>query len=274
MSKELKLALVLFALFLLVENALLIRLLSGRKLPAPVKKPPAAATVKKTPKKPAVFQGNIAIVLDDWGYNLNNLPLIEEIKYPLTLSVLPYLPYSSRVVEELHSRGFELILHLPLEPFEKFRLEQNTIMTSMTEGEVLAVLKKDLEDIPFVKGVSNHMGSKATTDEKTMGVIFRELKKRRLYFLDSFVSSESVGARLAERMNLPFAKRDIFLDNKSDTEYIKTQLYKLKTKAKMYGEAVGIGHDRRNTILVLKEMMPVLEKEGYKFVFVSQLLND
>jgi polysaccharide deacetylase 2 family uncharacterized protein YibQ len=273
MPKKLKLALVIFAIFLLVENIVIIRMMSGRKQAPPVKKPAAGAAVKKPPKKPVAFQGNIAIVLDDWGYNLNELPLIEEIKYPLTISILPYLPYSKTVAEELHARGFELILHLPLEPFEKFRLEQNTIMAAMGEEEILAIIKKDLEDIPFVKGVSNHMGSKATTDEKAMSVIFKELKKRRLYFLDSFVSSDSVGAGLAERMNILFAKRDIFLDNKSDPEYIKTQLYKLKAKAKMYGEAIGIGHDRKTTLQVLKEMMPVLEREGYKFVFVSQLLN-
>jgi polysaccharide deacetylase 2 family uncharacterized protein YibQ len=273
MSRQLKIALIVFALFLIVENAVIIRMMSRRMKPAPVKKPTAAATVKKPEKKPPVFQGNIAIVLDDWGYNLNNVPLAEEIKYPITASILPYLPYSKVVAEELHAGGVELILHLPLEPFEKFRLEQNTIMTAMNEAEILGILRKDLEDIPFVKGVSNHMGSKATTDERTMGVIYKELKKRSLYFLDSFVSSDSVGEGLAERMNILFAKRDIFLDNKSDPEYIKTQLYKLKAKAKMYGEAIGIGHDRKTTLQVLKEMMPVLESEGYKFVYVSQLLD-
>ncbi|MDD2702406.1 MAG: divergent polysaccharide deacetylase family protein [Candidatus Omnitrophica bacterium] len=273
MPKKLKLALVLFAVFLLVENMIVINLMNARKKAPPVKKTPAGVAAKKTPKKPPVFQGNIAIVLDDWGYNLNSLPFIEEIKYPLTISILPYLPYSKTVAGELHARGFELILHLPLEPHERFSLEHNTIMTTMKEDEILAILRKNLEDIPFVKGVNNHMGSKATTDEKTMGVIFGELKKRRLYFLDSFVSLNSVCAGLAERMNIPFAKRDIFLDNKSDPEYIKAQLYKLKTKAKMYGEAIGIGHDRKTTVQVLREMMPVLEREGYRFVFVSQLLN-
>lgn len=273
MSKKLKLALAVFAVFLVLENIVVIRLMSGRKHPPPVKKPSVGVTVKKAPKKPVIFQGYIAIVLDDWGYNLKELPFIEEIKYPLTISILPYLSYSKTIAEEMHARGFEIMLHLPLEPYEKFRLEQNTIMTTMKEEDILAILKKDLEDIPFVKGVNNHMGSKATTDEKTMGVIFKELKKNRLYFLDSFVSSESVGAGLAERMNILFAKRDIFLDNKSDPEYIKTQLYKLKTKAKMYGAAIGIGHDRKTTLQVLKKVMPELEKEGYKFVYVSQLVN-
>jgi polysaccharide deacetylase 2 family uncharacterized protein YibQ len=41
----------------------------------------------------------------------------------------------------------------------------------------------------------------------------------------------------------------------------------------VYGQAIGIGHDRKITLEVLKEVMPSIEKEGYKFVFVSELIR-
>lgn len=91
--------------------------------------------------------------------------------------------------------------------------------------------------------------------------------------MDSLVSSDSVGFDLAHKMQLGFIKRDIFLDNTETPEYIKGQIYKLKIRARVYGQAVGIGHDRRVTLEVLKEVMPQLEKEGYKFVFVSELIK-
>jgi polysaccharide deacetylase 2 family uncharacterized protein YibQ len=94
-----------------------------------------------------------------------------------------------------------------------------------------------------------------------------------LYFLDSFVTSESVGADLAGKFSLGFARRDVFLDNTQDAQYIRSQLLKLKTKAHMYGQAIGIGHDRKETIQVLKEVMPQFEKEGYKFVVLSELVR-
>jgi polysaccharide deacetylase 2 family uncharacterized protein YibQ len=37
------------------------------------------------------------------------------------------------------------------------------------------------------------------------------------------------------------------------------------------GSAVGIGHDRKITLEVLRDVMPQLAKEGYKLVFVSEL---
>lgn len=229
---------------------------------------------KRLPAKiPVLPKGKIAVVIDDWGYNLNNLHIAEEIKYPLTCSVLPGLNYSERVAKELHARGLEIILHLPMEPHEKYRLEKHTVMVSLDETSIKNIVVQDLASVVYAKGVSNHMGSLATEDPRTMGIIFQVLKSRRLYFLDSMVSPKSICFDLARKMNLGFAKRDVFLDNIEEPGYIRGQIYKLKTKAKVYGQAIGIGHDRRITLEVLREVMPELENEGYKFVFVSELVK-
>ena len=228
---------------------------------------------KKAPKIPVALKGKIAIVLDDWGYNMNNLDMLEEIKYPLTTSVLPDLNYSKAVAEELHRRGFEIILHLPMEPYEKYRLEKNTVMISWDEVKIRDIIVQDLANIVYAKGVSNHMGSLATEDLRTMEIIFKELKKRHLFFLDSLVSSKSICFDLARKMGIGFIKRNVFLDNQEEPGYIRSQINKLKMKARIYGQAIGIGHDRKITLEILKEVMPTLEKEGYKFVFVSELIK-
>jgi hypothetical protein len=158
-----------------------------------------------------------------------------------------------------------------MEPHEKYRLEQNTILTSMDEATIKEILRQDLANVPYVKGVSNHMGSKATEDIRIMRIIFNELKRSHLYFLDSLVSSESVGFDLANERRVAFSKRDVFLDNEEEPEYIKGQIRKLKTRAMVYSRAIGIGHDHKVTLEVLKEVMPQMAKEGYKFVFVSEL---
>jgi hypothetical protein len=226
---------------------------------------------KKITKVSAVIKGKIAIVIDDWGYNLNNLETLKKIKYPVTASILPNLSYSKALARELHKRNIEIILHLPMEPREKFRLEQNTIMVSMDEASIINIIDQDLLNVPYVVGVSNHMGSKVTEDSATLMSIFNELKKRGLYFLDSFVSSRSICAEIAGSVKLPFAKRNVFLDNEENPEYIKKQLHKLIEIAKRHGQAVGIGHDRKTTLEALKEVMPEIEKQGVKFVYVSQL---
>jgi polysaccharide deacetylase 2 family uncharacterized protein YibQ len=228
---------------------------------------------KKAPKIPLAVQGRIAIVLDDWGYNNNNLEILGQIKYPFTASILPNLNYSRQVAEELHARGFEIILHLPMEPNEKYRLEKNTIMTSLDDKTITKIIDLDLKSITYAVGVSNHMGSAATQDPRTMAIVFKELKNKHVFFLDSFVTPKSVCSALSTKIGIGFARRDVFLDNIEEAEYIKGQIYKLKSRAKTKGYAIGIGHDRRITLEVLREVMPQLEKEGYKLVFLSELVR-
>ncbi|MEW6075360.1 MAG: divergent polysaccharide deacetylase family protein [Candidatus Omnitrophota bacterium] len=249
-------------LIIAVQGIVMVKMWLGRQKKA---EKPQVEVVPTAPKR------RIAIVLDDWGYNAKIATSLEHIHARLTMSVLPNLAYSKAVAALLHKRGFEIILHLPLEPHEQYRLEKNTIMVSMNEQDIQAILKKDLTAIPYCRGVSNHMGSKATEDTKTMGIIFNELHKRGLYYLDSFVTSKSVCAPVAKGKRVLFAKRDVFLDNKANPSYIKEQVRKLKEEADEKGYAIGIGHARRVTLETLKEIIPSLEREGYSLVFVSEL---
>ncbi|MCM8780086.1 MAG: divergent polysaccharide deacetylase family protein, partial [Candidatus Omnitrophica bacterium] len=62
-------------------------------------------------------------------------------------------------------------------------------------------------------------------------------------------------------------------DNESDPAYIRAQLQELKDLAQSRGWAIGIGHARKATLEVLKEEMPKLQKEGFKFVKISELVK-
>jgi uncharacterized protein len=245
-----------------------------RKPAVTVTRKPVSITVTTKVHKPAPgTKGTIAIVLDDWGYNLSNLPVIEQIPYPLTISVLPNLPYSLKVANALHERGFEIILHLPMEPLQKMNLEKNTVLTTMDSQTITAIIDNNLSTFPYLRGISNHMGSRATEDNRTMQVILSELKNKNLYFLDSFVTSKSIAGSEAFRAGVSFVKRDIFLDNQADPAYIKQQIYKLLSHAQKHGYAVGIGHDRKTTLEVLRQVMPDIVKEGYRFVYLSELVK-
>lgn len=259
-AKKYKVIIFILSALVLIEGIFLAAFVAGRR-----------AKPAKIIHPPQVIKGRIAIVLDDWGYNQNNLPALSRIKYSLTLAILPALPHSLAVAQKARKLGFETILHLPLEPHENLRLEKNTITTAMANQEIVQILDTHLAGLPHVKGVSNHMGSKATEDKRVMGFIFKELKAKHLYYLDSFTSSDTVCSDLADNLGVKFAQRDIFLDNEEDTQYIKGQINKLKAKARFNGYAIGIGHDRKATIEALKEALPQLAQEGYKLVFVSEL---
>ena len=232
---------------------------------------------KKTDIPPAFFSGfpkghgKIAIILDDWGYNLRNVPYLASIRQPFTISVLPDLSHSAEVAQAARNSGHEVMLHLPLEAEDPHApREAGTILTTMSTQEVLHRLDNALAAVPFVSGVNNHQGSKATADPQLMETIFSDIKRRKLYFVDS-MTGHSVCAQVARQTHLRFGQRSIFLDNEEDPAKIRARLADLAAVAAKKGKAIAIGHDRPVTLRALQELLPALEQAGYELVPASQL---
>jgi polysaccharide deacetylase 2 family uncharacterized protein YibQ len=217
----------------------------------------------------------IAIVLDDWGYNTSNLETLFAINLPLTISILPNLPYSEKIANEaINHHNIEVMLHLPLEPYgENVELEDDTIMTTMSPEEVNNLLTKAIKSVPGLKGVSNHMGSRATEDPDFMKKLFKEFRKRNLYFLDNLVTDKSICGEVAGILGIQTAARSVFLDNKSEERYIEKQILHTAELAAKTGWAVGVGHDRINTLKVITKVIPQLKEAGFEFVNVSELVK-
>ena len=222
------------------------------------------------PEKPA-----LAIVIDDVGYSMKNFEAIKGTGMPLTLAVLPGHRYSAEACEFAVSNGLDVILHLPMEPLSKnWAREEHTLMSGMGADETEDILAASLLSTPGVSGVSNHMGSKATADEKTVRVLMRSLKKRNLFFLDSLTTSHSICERAADHYSVPYLRRDVFIDNDPERAYISGQLMKSGEMALKKGRAIAIGHDRENTIAALKEVAPELKKKGIRFVTLKEMVSD
>lgn len=234
--------------------------------------------LKKFVFKPKeVVKARVAIVIDDWGYNLDSLDLLKGIHVPLTISILPNLKYSSLIAQQACALKQQVILHLPLEPVSRDKeyvgLEKNTITTNMSKEEIVQILAQALNSVPYASGVSNHMGSKATQNKEVMSVIFNQLKKKKLFFLDNLVTSKSIGKELAEQIKIKIVFRDFFLDNESSRGYVKKQFAQLCTFALQTGKAVGIAHAKPLTLKVLQEEIPLMRAKGIKFIFVSDLVK-
>ena len=118
------------------------------------------------------------------------------------------------------------------------------------------------------------MGSKATGDQRVVSVIFEELKKKKMFFLDSLTTSSSVCKEVASDVGLPCVRRDVFIDHRNDPEHIRLQMEKVEKVAEKAGSCVAIGHDRKVTIETLKEIIPGMKERGVKFVRLSEVLEE
>lgn len=216
----------------------------------------------------------IAIIIDDLGYDRHMAISFLQLDLPLCFSVLPLAPYTKDIAHEANKRGRDLILHLPMEPnnFPSLDPGPGALLTDMDEGEIRRTLGDHLKRIPGVRGVSNHMGSYFTARQDKMDMVLRELKERRLFYIDSRTTTQTVAFDLAKKMGLPVANRNVFLDNDLSPNAIKFQMERLLGIARYSGGAIGIGHPHKETLKILKLYLPKL-KTDFKVVPVSKLVS-
>jgi polysaccharide deacetylase 2 family uncharacterized protein YibQ len=223
---------------------------------------------------PEPERAKIAVIIDDVGYSSPTFEGYLGFKGKLTFSILPFQPESVPAAQLLHERGFQIMVHIPMEPLDYPAQQpgENALFLSDTRDSVEDKLNRMVTEIPYVEGANNHMGSRATQDPELMSWTLSFMRQKGLYFVDSLTTSDSKAYEIAKSMNLPSAKRDVFLDNQRDLPYIRGQFEEAKAIARKRGSAVAVGHlQSENLLRVLKEELAQLEEEGFELVFVSEV---
>ncbi|MFO8110925.1 MAG: divergent polysaccharide deacetylase family protein [Desulfosalsimonadaceae bacterium] len=226
----------------------------------PVTKPePSEPRVPPPPDK----RPQIVIIIDDLGYDRALAEKFLSIEGPLTYAILPHSPHSIEIANAAKRKGAEVMLHLPMEPDEYPETDPGpgALLSVMTPDERIAALENNLDAVPFISGVNNHMGSKMSANSEHMNQVLSIMKKRGLYYIDSLTTHNSKSRSSARLFQVPFAQRDVFLDHAPEPAAIRIRLDQLVRIAELHGQAIGIGHPYETTYEVLSEMLPVLREK-------------
>ena len=225
-------------------------------------------------EEPRQYQGKVAVIVDDCGADMTTVRALLNTGLPFSYAILPDKEFSSDVLEMVKSRGKGPMLHLPMEPLSRSAMSEGnrTIMTNTSAATQQALVRKHLQSLPGVIGVNNHQGSKATADKATMQAVLQVLKKENVFFVDSRTNSASIARDMAKQMGVATARNDIFLDNSSNVEDIRKQIYKAFAMAEKNGSAIAICHARKNTAKCWQMYAEDFKKSGITFVPVNKLL--
>lgn len=237
------------------------------------------AAVSKSGKSAALSSKSVplrevAIIIDDIGYDLNMAKELMKIDADLTLAIVPFQTHSREAAEMFHKAKREILLHLPMEPvsYPREKPGEGALFTDMNDEEIILQLKKDINAVPYISGVNNHMGSKFMMDEQKLFLIFKELKKRNLFFVDSRTSADTKTLSVAQKTGIKFGERKIFIDNSRNYKAIYNNLMNV-----VQGEDVSpkiiIGHPYPETVRALKAATEVLRENGVSIVPASQIIK-
>jgi polysaccharide deacetylase 2 family uncharacterized protein YibQ len=220
--------------------------------------------------------GRIAIVIDDFGYQDQNLILsFCELPQPITFSIFPGEKHTAWIAQQAIEKNHGVMVHLPMEPIDyPARDPGPNAIFSDYEPEKIAELTQDaLASVPHAKGINNHMGSRLTQNFEAMKVVLRVVKRWNFFFIDSVTSSQSVAYAVARDMDIPSGRNALFLDIVADEDAVVKRLYRLAAHARQEGTAIGIGHAKPNMLRALQRMLPELAEQGFVFVLAEEAVH-
>jgi polysaccharide deacetylase 2 family uncharacterized protein YibQ len=223
---------------------------------------------------PALGRKMIAVIIDDMGLDKKRSARAVGLPGPMTLSYLTYARTLKGQAATAREAGHEIMIHVPMEPDDSSAYAgPKSIRRDLSDGEIKRRLDWALGRLDEYVGINNHMGSRYTTYRPGMAVVLAEVKRRGLLFIDSRTSSKSVSEVVATDLSVPFAARDVFLDDDPSRENVRLRLVELEKIATKKGYAIAIGHPYDTTLGVLEEWLPTLSSRGFVLVPVSAIVR-
>ena len=155
----------------------------------------AASTPKKAPR--------VAIILDDGGYGGEVTERVLDLDTRLTLAILPNTPFAKSTAAHAAEKGFEVMLHMPMETDgDAAKPFPGEISPDMNREEIQRLTRDAIAQVPGARGVNNHRGARFTEDEERLSDFFDVLKNERLYFVDSRTHAKTRAYDVAQKQGV------------------------------------------------------------------------
>ncbi|MEG3766290.1 divergent polysaccharide deacetylase family protein [Alteromonas sp. 14N.309.X.WAT.G.H12] len=224
------------------------------------------------PVAAASVDPKIVLILDDIGIRYSDrqaLALPKEV----TFSILPDAPLTTELSELAHAQGRDIMLHMPMEPFDGQAMGPDGLKVGMYETQMEDLFDRALHSVPYAIGVNNHMGSRLTSLAAPMRTFMAMIKARNLFFIDSRTSAQTVAEETALDAGIPVARRHVFLDHVRTEAAMAREYARLLKLAREQGVAVAIAHPHPETLRFLQSKLPHLQAQGISLATVSDLFS-
>lgn len=218
----------------------------------------------------------VAIVVTGLGLSeQGTLDAINKLPSNISLAFAPYGKTLNRTVATARAAGHELLLEVPLEPFDYPQTDPGpqTLLTGQPPRSNLDKLYWLMARFGGYVGIVNHTGARFTASAADFSPVMEELGTRGIGYLDDGSSNRSVAAELAAANKVPFGRADVMLDANPARAPILTALDALAAKAKSNGRAIGVISALPVSIATVTEWAAGLDSKNLQLVPVSALMK-
>ncbi|RMF15555.1 MAG: divergent polysaccharide deacetylase family protein [Candidatus Dadabacteria bacterium] len=218
-------------------------------------------------------RGWLVAIIDDLGFRRDRAQQLIDLAVPIFMAVLPDRPHSVDIARMAGAAGLPVMLHQPMEPrgYPDVNPGKRAMMSSQTEAEWRRLLDENLDALPGVMGLNNHMGSALSRDERAARVLATTARRRDLLLVDSLTVPDSQIYRVCRELGGRCLRRDVFLDNERSDGAVSAQAEQWFELARKHGLAVAIGHPYAVTIGVLGNLLAEIERRQLRLIGAVRL---
>jgi len=224
---------------------------------------------------PANARYKIAIVVSGLGLSASaTKAALDALPAAVTLGFAPYAGDVGRWVVQARGRGHEVLLEIPMEPFDFPDSDPgpHTLRAGQDEAANMERLNWALSRFTGYAGVTNLLGQRFLSDSDALAPALTALNRRGLYFLDNGGASQSVAPGVAGQVGLP-AARGSEIDGIQSALEIDRHLAELETQARAHGSAVGSAFLYPVSVARIAAWARGLQSRGFVLVPVSAIVN-
>lgn len=224
---------------------------------------------------PAGAKFKIAIVVSGLGLSASaTKAAIDALPPAVTLGFAPYAEDVSSWTSEARARGHELLLEIPMEPFDFPDSDPgpHTLRSGQNEDANIQRLTWALTRFTGYAGVTNLLGQRFLSDSDALSPTMTYLNRRGLYFFDNGSAAQSVTPIVAGQVGMPLAQSGPAIDSIQTALEIDRRLSDLETQARANGSAVGSAFIYPVTVARLAGWAKGLEARGFVLVPVSSIV--
>ncbi|MCO6180493.1 divergent polysaccharide deacetylase family protein [Ciceribacter sp. RN22] len=219
----------------------------------------------------------IAIVVGGLGLSQTGTQrAIRELPGEITLAFAATGNSLQRWMQEARRDGHEILLQVPLEPFDYPSNDPGpgTLLTTAKPAANMAYLHEAMASITNYTGIMNYLGGKFLADANSLEPVMRDIGKRGLLFFDDGSSARSLSGQIAKAIGMPQAFADAQIDGQLDQQAILRRLDELERIALRKGSAIGVGSAFDETIDAVRQWSEEASRRGVEIVAISALAED
>ncbi len=216
----------------------------------------------------------MAVVLTEVGLESSiTQSILSALPASITLAFSPYGDAQKTSARMALNRGFELLLDIPLEPYDFPRNDPgpHRLLVGDRDGTNRENLAFLLKRFPEARGVAAYGGEAFLDDASSLAFLSQELGRRGLILANLNPRQENRLSELAQRQGLTYLEADLAIDAIVEPDAIDLSLQKLIDHAQSKGVALGVARPFPIVLERLQVLPARAKAEGITLVPLSSL---